>query len=303
MNKKTTDITGQDALLREYELVGERKQEPRYYRIQTELATHSSKGSVKSVDSYQELLKVEPGNRSAGEPDRFTCARFYVQLGDDPKVTIPSLEDFSYEVNKESLDEFELDEKGQQFGVPEDKFEDLADQTGAKLSIDARYQVYSAFFYYHAFTSYAEATSDGNGVQHLKEVGDKVVHEAAFYESPLPGKLAREGSYWKNGEVTLEFKGLRKIDGQACAILGLDSGVCPWSMPMTYMPIFNLKTTGVSHYIGDICLDLNSYWVRKLELVLFEITTTTMWGIPVDKSIPHTRLTIQAIRKDEFEQA
>jgi hypothetical protein len=57
-------------------------------------------------------------------------------------------------VNKDVLDEFELDKKGQQFGVPEDKFEDLADDTGAKLSFDARYQVYSAFFYYHAFTNY-----------------------------------------------------------------------------------------------------------------------------------------------------
>ena len=192
MNTKAADIAGQDALLRECELAGERALETHCFRIQTELATHSSKGAVKRVDSYRELLKVEPGNRSAGEPDRFTCARFYVQRGDDPEVTIPSLEGFSYEVNKELLDQFELDEKGQQFGVPEDKFEDLADHTGAKLSIDARYQVYSAFFYYHAFTSYAEPTSDSNGVQHLKKAGDKVVHAAAFIESPLPGKLRRQ---------------------------------------------------------------------------------------------------------------
>ena len=71
---------------------------------------------------------------------------------------------------------------------------------------------------------------------------------------------------------------------------------------MTYMPIFNLKTTGVSHYKGDFCLDLNSYWSRKLEMVLFEITSTTMWGIPVDKSIPRTHLMIRAIEKSEFEQ-
>ena len=100
MNTKITDISGPDALLREYDLVGERKQEPHYYEIQTELATHSSKGKVKSVDTYREFLRVEPGNRSAGEPDRFICGRFYVQCGDGPEVTIPSLEGFSYEVNK-----------------------------------------------------------------------------------------------------------------------------------------------------------------------------------------------------------
>ena len=70
---------------------------------------------------------------------------------------------------------------------------------------------------------------------------------------------------------------------------------------MTYMPIMNLKTTGVSNYHGDIYLDLNSYWVRKVDMVLSEITSTTMWGIPVDKSIPRTRLTIRAIGKDEFD--
>ena len=71
---------------------------------------------------------------------------------------------------------------------------------------------------------------------------------------------------------------------------------------MTYMPIMNLKTTGVSNYHGDIYLDLNSYWVRKVEMVLSEITNTTMWGIPVDKSIPRTRLTIREIGKDEFDR-
>lgn len=302
MNTKVTDITSPDALLREYDLVGERTHEPHYYRVQTELATHSSKGKLKSVDAYRELLKVEPGNRSTGEPDRFTCARFYMQRGDDPEATIPSLEGFSYEVNKELLDKNDLDEHGQLYAIPEEKFEGLTDHTGEKLPFEVGYQVYSAFFYYHSFVDYAESTSDGKGVQNLKRIGDKIIHGGSFAESPLPGKLAREGSIWRNGEIALAFKGLGAVDGQPCAILGFDSGVCTWRMPMTYMPIMNLKTTGVSNYQGDIYLDLNSYWVRKLEMVLSEITTTTMWGIPVDKSIPRTLLTIRVIGKDEFDQ-
>lgn len=302
MNAKVTDFTGQDTLLREYDLAGERPQETHYYRVQTELATHSNKGALKSVYAFRQLLRVEPGNRSAGEPDRFTCARFFVQRGDDPEVTIPSLEGLSYEVNRDLLDKDGIDESGQLYGVPDEQFEGLTDHAGAKLPFEVGYQVYSAFFYYHGFTDYAEPTFDGNGVQHLRRIGDKVIHDAAQAESPIPGNLAKEGSSWKNGEVTLEFKGLRAIDGQPCAILGFDSGVCPWSMPMTYMPIMNLKTTGVANYRGDIYLDLNSYWVRKLEMVLSEITTTTMWGIPVDKSIPRTLLRIRAIGKDEFDQ-
>ena len=71
---------------------------------------------------------------------------------------------------------------------------------------------------------------------------------------------------------------------------------------MTYMPIMNLKTVGVSNYQADIYLDLESKWVRKLDMVLFEITRTTMWGIPVDNSIPVTKLSIRASTKEEFNQ-
>ena len=302
MNTIETDISGPGTILRKYDLVGERKQEPHYYMVQTKLGTHSSKGKIKSVDTYRELLKVEPGNRSAGEPDRFTCARFYVQCGDKPEVRIPSLDGFSYEVNKELLDKNDLDEHGQLFAIPEKKFEGLTDHTGEYLLFDVGYQVYSAFFYYHSFVDYAKPTSEGKGIQDLKRIGDKIIHERAFTEAPLPGKLAKEGSIWKYGEITLAFKGLGVIDGQPCAILGFDSGLCTWNMPMAYMPIMNLKTTGVSNYHGDIYMDLNSYWVRKVEMVLSEITSTTMWGIPVDKSIPRTQLTIRALGKDEFGQ-
>jgi len=38
----------------------------------------------------------------------------------------------------------------------------------------------------------------------------------------------------------------------------------------------NLKTVGVSNYQANIYLDLETKWVRKLNVVLFEITTTAM---------------------------
>ena len=132
--------------------------------------------------------------------------------------------------------------------------------------------------------------------------GDRVVVEGSFAESPLPGKLAKDSSFWKYGEIMLAFNGLSIVDAKPCAVLGLDSGVCHWSMPMTYMPIMNLKTVGVSNYQAEIYLDLETKWVRKLDMVLFEKTTTTMWGIPVDKSIPVTKLTIRALTKEDYDQ-
>ena len=291
-----------DLLKQEYDLVGERSMEPHYYIVQSELATHSSKGVLKSTDVYREHLKVEPGNRSAGDADRLTCKKFSVKRGDVPEVTIPSLEGFSYNVNKDLLDANGIDENGELYSVPEETFEGLEDDSGAQLPFEVGYQVYSAFYYYHSYTDYAEPTSQGVGIQDLKRIGDRVIVEGAFAESPLPGKLAKDSSFWKNGEITLAFNGLSIVDGRPCAILGLDSGVCHWSMPMTYMPVMRLKTVGVSNYQADIYLDLESKWVRKLDMVLFETTTTTMWGIPVEKSIPVTNLTIRAVNKAEIDQ-
>jgi hypothetical protein len=37
-------------------------------------------------------------------------------------------------------------------------------------------------------------------------------------------------------------------------------------------------------------------------MVLFELTTTSMLGIPVEKSIPVTMLAIRALTKDEFDE-
>jgi hypothetical protein len=286
----------------EHDLVGKRSMETHYYLVQSELGTHTNKGVLKSTDVYREYLKVEPGDRSAGEADRFTCKKFSLKRGDAPEMTIPSLAGFSYDVNKDLLDANGIDENGELYSVPEETFEGLVDDSGAQLPFEVGYQVYSAFYYYHSYTDYAEATSQGVGIQDLKSIGDKVVVEGSFTQSPLPGKLAKDSAFWKNGEITLAFNGLSVVDGKTCAVLGLDSGVCHWSMPMTYMPIMNLKTVGVSNYQADIYLDMDSKWVRKLDLVLFEITKTTMWGIPVEKSIPVTKLSIKTITKEEFDR-
>jgi hypothetical protein len=63
-----------------------------------------------------------------------------------------------------------------------------------------------------------------------------------------------------------------------------------------------LKTSGVSTCRGDIYLDLETRWVRKLVTTLSEETVTTMWGVPVDRSKPVTTLTIRVVNRDEFDQ-
>ncbi|MFC1960031.1 hypothetical protein ACFLYO_04930 [Chloroflexota bacterium] len=297
-----TKDTVQDWLRPEYDLAGQRSMETHYYHVETRLAIHSNKGVLKSDDVYRQRLMVEPGGGGDGVADKLTCVRTYVQRGDGPEVTIPALQGFSYEVNKDDLDDEDLDEQGRLFGIPEDIFAELTDSTGAKLPIEVAYQIYSLVMYYPAHVDYAEPSSEGKGIQHLKRIGDKITLDAAFAETPIPGSLAGEGSVWKNGEVTLEFTGLGIIDEATCAIVSFDQGVCSWVMPMTLMPIMRLKTIGVSFYRGDIYLDLASRWVRKLKMTLAETTVTSMWGVPIERAVPRTDLLIRNISQDEFEK-
>ena len=83
-------------------------------------------------------------------------------------MSIPSLDGFSYDVNKDLLDANGIDEKGELYSVPEETFEGLVDSSGAQLPFEIGYQVYSAFYYYHSYTDYAEPTSQGKGIQDLK---------------------------------------------------------------------------------------------------------------------------------------
>jgi hypothetical protein len=55
------DTTILEALLQEHVLVGERSKETHYYIVRSELATHSSKGVLKSTDVYREVLKLNRG--------------------------------------------------------------------------------------------------------------------------------------------------------------------------------------------------------------------------------------------------
>lgn len=299
--EQETETAG--SLDRTFDLVGERSNQTQYYVVRSELATHSNKGVLKTTDVYREHLMVEPGDPSDGTNDRFTCTAFTVQRGDGPEQAIPSLAGFSYEVDKAVLDANGVDVQGRLYSVPEDAFDDLVDASGTALPFDVGYQVYSAFFYFHTYTEYAEPPASGAGIQDLHEVGDRVTGGKSYAEAPLPGKLAKEGSFWKYGEIMLSFEGLSTVAGRPCAVVGFNSGVCRWSMPMAYMPAMRLKTVGVSNYQGTFHLDLSSKWVRSLDLTLFENTSTTMWRIPVDKSIPVTTLAIRALDESEFPQA
>jgi len=287
-------------LEQEFNLEGNRSKKPQFYITQFEVAYHSSNGKQKWVDKFELYLTLNPSSSSVGDVDKFTCTKFSVQLKGGTKVTIPSLAGWSYNFNLKSLDKEGLDAKGLMFGIPHTKFEDLIDSKGQKLSIEAQYQVYSAFIYFHSYCNQLAEQS----AQSLKKIGDQSVRDLTGLESPVNlGTKFLEGSKFLHGIETLEFKGLGVIDDKECAIIGFNERGGGYVMYIRPMPILKVKTVGGTRYSGDIYIDLESLWVKKVNVSIIDMTKTTMYGIPVEISIPITTLTIRSVDQKEFELA
>jgi hypothetical protein len=165
--------------------------------------------------------------------------------------------------------------------------------------------VYNTFVDFHSFCDiFAEAMADGKGVQDLTRIGDIVVHEAAF--SRPPGKLGSnvmEGSYFRNGRINLEFKGLSRINGRPCALLEYDWGRSSFKMKTQPMPDLEVETAGSSHYRGDIHKDLKTNWIQKATLSEWLVSETTL-PMPPGKlnSVNECSILVLNVDKQEVER-
>lgn len=264
-----------DAILRQtFKLGGERSQQTQYFLMESKLLTYALDGKRVGTDVFRLRLKCVPAKAAGKDGDEYTCANFTVQISGGPEVEVPALKNWTYIFKTLPAG---LDEKGQVLGIEHARFENLVDAGGKAIPPDKSYHVYNAFIDFHGFCNiFAERVEGGKGIQDLKSIGQKIVHAAAFTEPPVNlGSSIAEGSTFKNGEVTLELKGLSRVAGAACAMVGFDSGQSSFKMTVKPMPDMEVRTVGSSHYKGDIYIDLSTNWVRKAtmdELVVAEST-------------------------------
>ncbi len=94
------------------------------------------------------------------------------------------------------------------------------------------------------------------------------------------GSNIAEGSTFKNGEVTLELKGLSMVDKTACAIVAYDSGQSSFQMVVNAMPNMEVRSVGASHYQGDLYIDLATRWPRKATMYELVVAQTTVPTLP-----------------------
>ncbi len=268
--------------------------QPQYFIMESRLHTFGPNGTSLGTDVFRLWLQYIPQKIENRIVETYSCQKFTVQLNNNKEVELPALRNWTYKFR---------DDTALVFGINHDKFENLTDDKGQVLSFDKTYHIYNAFIDFHAFCNvFPEPVRNGKGVQNLTKIGQEIVHAAAFSKPPtnLGGNIA-EGSFFKNGRIILQFKGLSFINGKACALLGIDSGESSFKMIVRPAADMDIVSTGRSHYYGDIYKDISTGWVQKVLFWETVVTETTM-PMPPHKinSVVERKIRITNVSKERF---
>jgi len=282
-----------------FALGGARLREPQEFRLETHVVSFAPNGERGVTDIYRLRLKCTPAAAESAAGNTITCLAFTVQFGAETEAEIPALKGLSYVLD---LAPDTGRGVGPVLGVPHAPFENLVDAAGRPILPGNAYHVYNAFMDFHAFCDiFPRPIGAGAGVEDLHAVGQKIVHATAFSEPPVNlGGSVEQGSFFKNGEVTLEFKGIGVIAGETCALLGVDSGRSSFAMTMRPAPNLEMKTTGSSHYKGDIYLNLATHWVSRVDADEIVVSETALPMPPhkfdaiIERTILIRNTTVQA---------
>jgi hypothetical protein len=260
------------ALYKKYNLIPDRSKDTQFYRTESKVLRYNNDGTRGLLEIYRLELRCV-ANKTG---DQFTCKRFTIQSGNSPEISIPALVNWTYALTSNQSG---VDEKGQLMGIDHSRFEQLTDSNGNAIPTERVIHVFNAFIDFHSMSVFADRYQTGKGVQDLSTIGQKVIHGASFSNPPVNlGRMIEKGSVFTNGEITMEFKGLGVINKKSCAILQYDSGESSFSVNMKLTSSMDVKTTGSSHYWGDIYKDLESGWIQKAVLNEIVVSQTEVTG-------------------------
>ena len=258
-------------LQKKYNLVPEHSKDTQYFAMETRVIRYALDGTRMEPDLFKLYLRCVPGKDGK---DEYTCLKFTIHARQSNEISIPSLSNWKYIFQRTIT---ERDGKGQVLGIEHAPFENLVDNNGQPVPAQQSYFVYNAFIDFHSMNVFADKTSTGKGVQDLSYIGEKIIHSASFSEPPVDlGDQVEKGSVFKNGEITLTFKGLGLVNKNACAILEYDSGESSFIMLMKPLPAMQITTKGTSHYWGDVFKSLQNGWIQKATLHEIVVSETTV---------------------------
>jgi len=288
---------GKKVLNQQYNLLPSVSKDTQYYEMESTLQKHALDGTIQGTDVYRIYLRCVPATNAA-KGDEYTCLRFTIQIDTAAEVAIPSLANWKYYF---SVVTDSADSKGPLFGIDNTKFEQLKDAKGKSLPVENSYHVYNAFIDFHTMNVFAEKTPTGKGVQDLAYIGDKVIHSASFSQPTVHlGSQVLEGSYFKNGQITLAFKGLGLVNKKSCAIIEYDSGKSSFYMLVKPMVNMEVPTRGSSHYWGDIYKDLAGGWIQQAVLHELVVSETSVPGMKKINSVIERTIVIKNVKGFKF---
>ncbi|MBN2029301.1 hypothetical protein JW824_03555 [bacterium] len=296
-NMTHSQLSDYSFLKNEFNLEGERLPETQYFMMESRLMSYALDGARTGTTIFRLHLQYLPAGISGKEKDEYICRRFTLQQEDSQEVELPALTNWTYILQEG------IDEGGQVFGIDHERFQNLIDEKGNSVPINISYHVYNAFIDFHGICDvFAAPMAEGSGIEDLNRMGDKIVHAAAFTEAPVNlGSGILEGSFFNNGEITLELKGLSVVNGRSCALLEYDSGESSYQMITKPMPTLEVVTIGSSHYFGDIYKDLETHWIQKAVLKEFVISETSLPIPPGEINTVNERyILIRNVDREEF---
>jgi len=250
----------------------DRKAETQYFHMQTQFIHTGFDGKRTGVETYLLRLRCVPAAISGKKLDEYSCREFGLQLNNGSITTLPTLRLFTYQFDQMSG----VLNKGSMFGIPQEPFLGMKDSLGSQLPPDICYATYNNFVDFHALTDvFTRPMKYIKGIGQLKSIVDRIVHPGAFNEAPVSvTRVVRPGSVFRNGELTLQLKGVSLVDDRPCALVNYDSGESTLRMAFIQGNSEDVMMEGGSEYAGDIYIDLATGWVRKVILNEFVVTET-----------------------------
>jgi hypothetical protein len=255
-----------------FDLSIQRSAEIQHYRMQTQFIHFRFDGTSETTETYRLRLRCTPGALTGQTLDEYACREFVVQLGTGKRTTLPALQGLSYRFDQMSG----VLHPGPFFGIPQGPFEGLVASSGTRLAPDICYAIYNNFVDFHALADvFSRPMPFVQGIEQLRVLGDRIVHPGAFHEAPVSlSGVVRPGSVFRNGELSLSLNGIGLVDGRPCALVRYDSGESRLRMAFVHGDQEDVMMEGGSEYRGDLYVDLESGWVRKVSLDESVVTET-----------------------------
>lgn len=234
------------------------------YNFTTEYRTYAPDGTCTLTEAVSVDFDL---NRAADGAQTLECTRFTLTKGDGTKRTIPALEGWTHVLDLAAAEVM---------GIRHADFDNLVQDDGAPLPPELGYRVYNTFVDFYAFNNvFGDPQPCEGSIADLKTPGQTIRHFSAFSQPPVNlGGAIKEGSYFKNGCVTLTYDGTRTGE-RTLAIVDFDSGDSSLLMLMEPAPGMKINVKGGSHYWGTLYIDTADMWLEKAsfnEVVLSEIT-------------------------------